>query len=58
MAALLSLEAIDSLVADAAGLDGAQGLLNQLTKAVLKRVHEWQDQQERDHEFRWVPLMT
>ena len=41
VAELLSPEAIDSLVADATesgmGLDGAQGLLNQLTKAVLER---------------------
>lgn len=41
VAELLSPAAIDSLVADAAesgmGLDGAQGLLNRLTKAVLER---------------------
>ena len=41
VAELLSPAAIDSLVADATesgmGLDGAQGLLNQLTKAVLER---------------------
>jgi putative transposase len=41
VAELLSPEAIDSLVADATesgmGLDGARGLLNQLTKAVLER---------------------
>lgn len=41
VAELLSAEVIDSLVADATesgmGLDGASGLLNQLTKAVLER---------------------
>ncbi|WP_215549828.1 IS256 family transposase [Amycolatopsis sp. CA-230715] len=44
MAELLSPAAIDALVADAEasgmGLDGAQGLLNQLTKAVLERALE------------------
>jgi putative transposase len=44
VAELLSPAAIEALVADAEasgmGLDGAQGLLNQLTKAVLERALE------------------